>query len=315
MKRVHEPLIEKGDNEYKVNEDFKDKLLKNYKDGLRQTIIVNTVDKAQKIYREIMKADEVDKGDIILFHSRFTVDDRKKKEHQIFETKGNRPFILVTTQIIEVSIDVSCDVMFTELAPFDALAQRGGRLNRKGKDYVVNGIEQVMYVYDIDSTRPYAEDENDEKYMVLKDSWNLIPDGPLSYELVKSIVNNVYFREKLSITDYTNKWFVESSLFGNTPEDVRGKKVDEDTGGYFSSRSSNFKQIDVIPACKVADCTDFIEAAKNTVKIPQYTIFQYSESFYTQVIGNMEYKVCKFKYTYEEGITVGIEDSSGYFEF
>lgn len=315
MKRVEEYLVEKVEDEYQINTRFLEAVYDYYLKGLRQIIIVNTVEKAQRVYDAIKEFYAIDSKDIILFHGRFTVDDRKSKEGEIFDTKDRRPFILITTQIIEISIDVSCDIMHTELAPFDALAQRGGRLNRKGDYYIVNGHEQIMYVYNIENTRPYAKDKEDEKYRFLLDSWESIPESPISYDMVKDIVNKIYSSEKLMQTQYTNKWFFESSIFGNTPEDVRGKKVDEETGGYFETRSSDFKQIDIIPRSKVIDSTGFIEAARNMVKIPLYLRLQYPEAFYTQIIDNMEYIICKFRYTYEKGIEVGVEDDSGYFDF
>lgn len=311
MKRVDEFLICKRDERFIINMEFLDKVYKNYKKGLRQTIIVNTVEKAQKIYEKIVEMDSVHKDNVILFHGRFTVDDRKNKEIEIFDNKCKYPFILVTTQIIEVSIDISCNIMYTELAPFDALAQRGGRLNRRGSSYLVNGFEQIMYVYNIENMRPYAKNEYDPKYYIIEQSWLSITDKPISYNRIKNIVNDIYSNEKLLQTQYTGL-FIESSLFGNTPEDVRGMKVDEDTGGYFSTRSNDFKQIDVIPSVKAPDCIDFIEASRNIVKIPLYLYYQYPGNFYKQVIDNVEYIVCRFKYTYEKGVELGIEDKSGY---
>ena len=43
-----------------------------------------------------------------------------------------RGTILVATQIVEVSLDISYDVLFTEVAPIDALVRRLGRDNRRG---------------------------------------------------------------------------------------------------------------------------------------------------------------------------------------
>jgi CRISPR/Cas system-associated endonuclease/helicase Cas3 len=40
--------------------------------------------------------------------------------------------ILVATQICELSLDISADMQLTDLAPIDALSQRGGRLHRNG---------------------------------------------------------------------------------------------------------------------------------------------------------------------------------------
>ena len=314
IKRINECLITKLDGEWNINQWFIKELIKNYKFGMRQTIIVNTVDKAQQFYESIICLKEISQGDVLLFHGRFTVNDRIRKEHEIFCKSGKYPFILIATQIIEISVDVSCNIMFTELAPFDALAQRGGRLNRKGTDHIVNGVNQTMYVFDIENTRPYAKNTGDEAFKYLYNSWASIPDAPISYEEIKNIVDDIYKDEKLLQTEYTGL-FLQSSLFGNTPEDVRGSRVDEDTGGYFCTRHSDFKQIDVIPSIKIPECVNNITSASNIIKIPQYLLFQFPEMFYNQEINGQMYRVCKFKYTYEKGIESGIEDKSGYFEW
>ncbi len=72
----------------------------------------------------------------LLLHSRFRRKDRSVIEEAIqarFGTGQPRcPGVLVATQVVEVSLDVDFDVLYTSGAPLDALLQRFGRVNRLG---------------------------------------------------------------------------------------------------------------------------------------------------------------------------------------
>jgi CRISPR-associated endonuclease/helicase Cas3 len=70
---------------------------------------------------------------ILLLHSRFFKEDRGKKEERLKSLfgKGSRgPAILVSTQVVEAGLDLSCEHLHTELCPMNALVQRGGRCAR-----------------------------------------------------------------------------------------------------------------------------------------------------------------------------------------
>ena len=64
--------------------------------------------------------------------------------------KGERPSktIVVATQIMEMSVDVDFDTVFSELAPADALLQRIGRMRRHGDEGTVreNGFQSIFYL-------------------------------------------------------------------------------------------------------------------------------------------------------------------------
>jgi len=87
-------------------------------------VVCNTVGAAQKIFGELKHI-----NDKRLIHSRFTKADRRILERDL---RCKLPRVLVATQVIEVSLNISFDRGFFEPAPIDALIQRMGRVNREG---------------------------------------------------------------------------------------------------------------------------------------------------------------------------------------
>lgn len=91
-------------------------------------VICNTVKKSIEVYRLLD-----DMGcDVHLLHSRFQQRHRAILENNIFLFSENGDCgIWVTTQIVEASLDIDFDVLFTEMCPADSLLQRLGRCYRK----------------------------------------------------------------------------------------------------------------------------------------------------------------------------------------
>jgi CRISPR-associated endonuclease/helicase Cas3 len=68
----------------------------------------------------------------LVYHSRFRYIDRVERHRDVvaaFDRPG--PALAVTTQVCEMSLDLSADLLVTDLAPVPALIQRLGRLNRR----------------------------------------------------------------------------------------------------------------------------------------------------------------------------------------
>ncbi len=109
-----------------IEEDILEWIRKNleFLKNKRVLIIVNLVDKARRIY-ELIKGNGYNAE---LLHSRFMVRDRMRKEKGIKDVD-----ILISTQIAEVSLDISFDFLLTELSPIPSLIQRFGRVNRFGR--------------------------------------------------------------------------------------------------------------------------------------------------------------------------------------
>jgi CRISPR-associated endonuclease/helicase Cas3 len=116
----------------------------------RVIVVCNTVANAQEMFCKLNE--ETDSLKSVLIHSRFTAEDRMKKEKILFEQEKEIQ-LLVGTQAIEVSLDIDFDCMFTEPAPLDALIQRFGRINRRRRKEICpvyvceQGGENDRYIY------------------------------------------------------------------------------------------------------------------------------------------------------------------------
>ena len=74
-----------------------------------------------------------------LLHSNFIREDREEKEKEILDfgkTECNEDVIWISTSLVEASLDIDFDYLFTELQDLNSLFQRFGRCNRKGKKSV-----------------------------------------------------------------------------------------------------------------------------------------------------------------------------------
>lgn len=90
-------------------------------------VILNTVKRARQVYQHLLKKHS---GELHLLHSRFRPQDRAKVLSAVLAEGVER--IVVSTQVVEAGVDLSADVLITELAPISSMIQRFGRCNRKG---------------------------------------------------------------------------------------------------------------------------------------------------------------------------------------
>jgi CRISPR-associated endonuclease/helicase Cas3 len=109
--------------------------------------ICNTVGAAQKQYR-LFKELAFPVG---LLHSRFPFWQREKLESDWMERFGKNGTtrcgsILVSTQVVEQSVDLDADLLISELAPTDMLLQRIGRLWRHERKQRPVGAARICIV-------------------------------------------------------------------------------------------------------------------------------------------------------------------------
>jgi len=214
-------------------------------------IVCNTVGRSQEMFRTFKKRYE-GRCNIGLLHSRFALRDRERIEANLEEFD-----VLIGTQAIEVSLDFDFDVLFTEPAPADALIQRFGRVNRKGKKGIANlfilseGSKYDKYIYD-----PKLVEKSIEKLKEFRD---------LSEKSIQQIVDFVY-REGYSEEDYMKYVTARESL---------GKIVESITPFFDESKDTELyrmiKSVEVIPLYYESDYLKAIDE-KDSYKAMSYIV-------------------------------------------
>ncbi len=174
--------------------------------GQKILIVCNQVKRAQMIYEDICnKFYDVDK---MLIHSRYKRCDRAKAETMLKDVFNNstHPCIVVSTQVVEVSLDISFDVMITECAPIDAMIQRFGRINRKRTDETIGKYKDIYVI------KPPEKDGEALPYnlQVLQKSFDVLPDGKVLNETeLQTMIDTVYPDIPISSIDYSGAVFVD----------------------------------------------------------------------------------------------------------
>ncbi len=166
--------------------------------GEKVLVVCNRVQYAQERYTQLRE--QFPDVDMLLLHSRFKRCDRSEKERLLlgldekkqpvhrFNT-GDGPCIVVSTQVVEVSLDISFDLMITDCAPIDALIQRFGRINRKRSKATIGHYKPVYVLPPPDSSqeaRPYDLE-------VLQRSYEVLPNGEVLRETtLQHLIDKVY---------------------------------------------------------------------------------------------------------------------------
>ena len=189
-------------------EDAFDVIAEAVRDKRKILIVCNQVKRAQEMYDIVSKLyPNVDK---MLIHSRYKRKERAMLENELktsFNIMDDVPCVVVSTQVVEVSLDISFDVMITECAPIDALIQRFGRINRKRTIETIGHYKPVYVLAPPDDDKealPYSKE-------VLMDTFAILPShGDVLKETeVQGMIDAVYPKEHFHNIDYTGVAFSE----------------------------------------------------------------------------------------------------------
>ena len=225
----------------------------------RQIVFVNQVARAKKIYQYLLEAG-INKN-LICYHSGFISkhrnekekiiralfkkpEDRKEADIEALKHRGFKdinPCILVSTQVSELSLDISADVMYSEIAPIDSIVQRGGRLHRKGKTPMQDGYLHRMYI-----APPYKNKRACLPYDLdtLRRSWEVFGQH-YTFQHACEWVNVVYPQRPSLMHTELALAIGTDIVFGKKPQDNYGEDVEKE--GHVVIRKKEYQTYEVVP--------------------------------------------------------------------
>ncbi|WP_195244394.1 CRISPR-associated helicase Cas3' [Clostridium celatum] len=261
-------------NERISSNDIYDKYKKNKGNGKNNKVLVvcNTIKEAQKLYEELKE--KVNKKELNILHSKFIRKDRLQKEQEIIEfgkTYDNnnnidkQNGIWISTSIVEASLDIDFDYLFTELQDLNSLFQRLGRCNRKGKK---DSTDYNCYIYtEIDKANLIDGDKGfiDSKLFNLSKQAIECIDGVISEKGKVALIEKYLTTENLKDSDYMKKYDKEYKFI----KDIQPYK--------FELNDINLRNIlseEIIPSPIYEEYLEKITDIENKLKDRKIDIFE-----------------------------------------
>ena len=256
-------------------------------ESMKLLVVANTVRKAQSIYRELKSWLEENDIDIEmnLLHSKFTVQHRSEKEDAILkdgESKCKKRVIWISTQVVEASLDIDFDYLFTELSDLSSLLQRLGRCNRKG-------------LKSVDEFNSYVYIDIDENLLIKYSDNNAYASGGIIYK-------SLYELSKAALLEWekenNNGLFSEADknrLIENYFTKEKIEEYDKMYSSIFTEYLSEYKRmykhlVDITPDSKNAN--EAIKEFRNIISrrvIPQ-SIYEDKQENIIEIIDEIEEK-------------------------
>lgn len=320
-----------------INEDIEkreviEKICETANSGKRVLVILNTVEKTQKVFKEIQNLMGKEK-DVYLLHSRFTISDRNAKEQEIVEGKFKNPKleieresrILVATQVVEASLDIDADVLYTELAPIDSLVQRMGRVLRRikaehGKCYHHNEEPNIIVYYNYEGRNSIALESGKGKVyetelLALSLGLLLKEVGVISDEDWKKLIDEWKLKDFISAITEANrkqspclflseiqKKELVNELYKNLPQTSSYLSKFYDTleildAGYMSEKKNEalrlFREIYTAPAITSDMIPQFKKSLENFLKQADFSYTAFKRMVISKYVVNVNIKTYK----------------------
>lgn len=237
-------------------------ILRDAHKGHSVLVCCNTVTRAQDIWRQIRDQLEPD-ATVVLLHSRLNGRDRLRREALVRSACGvgsaeRKPIVLVATQVVEVSLNIDLDTIYTDLAPLEALIQRFGRVNRSRRRNA-EGSPIIAPVHVFREPIP-------EKDMRPYDRRLLLGSLRLLDEQNEKIIDESAVSDWLNMIyndyagDYAQNWQAEyqqhaADFTDSVLRPLVAFNTDRELEKQFYAA---FESIDVLPSCFEAEYFDFM---------------------------------------------------------
>ena len=180
------------------------KIMSEIENGGIAGVVVNTIKRAQTL-KKLIPSDIPS----MILHSSFLAEDRAKLETELEKKVGKgakRPkkMIVIGTQVLEQSLDIDFDVLFTDIAPIDLIFQRIGRLHRHDISRPQHLAKAKVYVMGINGPDDYGEGNESiyEKYILRLTDYYL-PNEILIPTDISKLVQKVYDEVSENLNKYS----------------------------------------------------------------------------------------------------------------
>ncbi|RSK53992.1 CRISPR-associated helicase Cas3' [Bacillus canaveralius] len=185
-----------------------------YSSAKKILVICNTVDRACEVYEKLKEID----APVWFLHSRFIKKDRSHLEKQIIDFANDGNFgIWVTTQLVEASLDIDFDLLYTEMSTLDSQFQRYGRCNRKGAKSIDTTNVHVMTE---DVTGVSKSQKSVYHYDIYDSSLHLLRNhsaGLLLESEKHEMIKDLYDEQNLENSNFLNEFRTTLEEMKNRP--------------------------------------------------------------------------------------------------
>jgi len=255
--------------------------------GKSVLVCCNTVRRAQEIQASLLK--ELPSEQVELIHSRFTLGDRLKRE-EVICTRCNidadhAALAVVATQVVEVSLNIDLDTIYSDPAPLEALVQRFGRVNRARK----KGIVPVhVFRQPADGQRVYDDILVQKTIDVLEAH----QDEDIDEAAISQWLNKIYNTPEI-YAPWMKKYQDQYQLVDRLLRGLRPFNSDEKSEEEFEKL---FDGVEVLPRCFEREYVDliaqdeFIEASRLFVSISQKKYQQLANQGKIRTLGDDKHK-------------------------